>query len=101
MFTGQTRNINDHTNPFLDLGHGKKSKIYEYCQSKGEEDQCIWLFQQRGRKMFAREVSPLFDSESLYLYLQSGFWLNKYSFYGNIGIRQIEVQCIFGLERLV
>ena len=91
-----TMQPNSSNNPFRDFGHGKKSRIYEYCQSeiknKGENKQCLWVCQKRGRKMFAKDVSPQMDSERLVLHLQSSSWLNKYFFYGNIGIRQIEVQ---------
>ena len=49
--------------PFINPGHGIKTKIYDYCQSKDGDDQCIWLCQQRGRVMFAQDGGPSFDGE--------------------------------------
>ena len=42
--------------------------------------------------MFAQDVIPELDEESLRLCLQKkSSWLAGYLFYGNVGIRQIEV----------
>lgn len=84
----------DSENPFHDLGpgQGQNTQIHGYCQSKGEDTTCIWLCRRYGRTMFAQDMTPEFDEESLRLCLQKSSWLAGYVFYGNVGIRPIEVR---------
>ncbi|KAL9638748.1 MAG: hypothetical protein Q9164_001365 [Protoblastenia rupestris] len=86
-------------NPFHSVGRGKKTQINEYCQGKGKEAQCIWLCQRHGRTMFAQDVSPEFDEESLSLHLQKSSWLDGFLFYGNVGIRLIEIKFYSGSQQ--
>jgi hypothetical protein len=72
--------------------HGKKSMIHDHCMERIKKHKaCIWLCRRLGRMTIAWDV-PLEDPERAAIDLKSlEPWWSRYSFYGFIGVRHVEV----------